>query len=147
MNQHRITVFLLCICLLIVSSCSNPEVKKTSDKAAEPEPSAFDKQLSLIAKTINTGMPMKVGSTMTIEGVEALPGKTLLYKYTMNNMSPGDLDTLTFKKSLEPMMRSTIKGNSAIKLFADNNVSFIFRYDGKDSAYLFSFYVSPAMYK
>jgi hypothetical protein len=129
---------LLCFgicCLIISSGCSQPRSKN------------FDETLVEIVATLQKDYPKQLDPETSLDSISALPGKVILYSYTLSKRSKDELDSAALTKALQPLLLDAVKTNKDIAELRRNNVKFIYKYFDKNGVYFFRFIITPAMYK
>lgn len=107
-----------------------------------------EKSLQEIADELNKKCPQMVDSETRLDGIQIKDGnKTIVYKYTLINLSAEQVDTLAFRKALWPGILSLIKTSPAMKTLRDQETRFEYYYQDKQSQLIYNFKVAPADYK
>ena len=106
----------------------------------------IDSELTKIASEINKNCPFNVDKDTRLDGVLALPNKTIQYNYTLTSYSKEEINIeeaseYIFKNSLE-----NIKNNPDMKYLKDKDVNFTYSYKDKKKVYLFKVDVKPSDY-
>ncbi len=89
---------------------------------------------------------MVVDSETRIDGIEMKKPNTILYKYTLVNLSVESVDTASFARALKPGIISTLKTNGDIKDFKDQNATFEYLYNDKNNKFIYLFKITPKDY-
>jgi len=108
---------------------------------------SFDTQLIQLASDINKNLPMIVDAETRWDNTVVLPGKTVLYNYTLINYSKVDIDTIVFRSNMEPQIKNMVKTNPQLKVFRDNDVTFMYNYKDKVGVHITQFIFYPKDYK
>lgn len=108
---------------------------------------SFDSQLTQLANDINKNLPMIVDAETRWDNTGVLPGKTVLYNYTLINYNKVDIDTIVFRSNMEPQIKNMVKTNPQLKVFRDNDVTFMYNYKDKVGVHITQFIFYPKDYK
>ena len=111
------------------------------------EANLLDKKLTALANEVNKSLPMMVDAETRWDNIGILPEKTVFYNYTLINYSKADIDTMTFRAALEPQIKNMVKTNPQLKIFRDNDVTFIYNYKDNVGVHITQFKYYPKDYK
>ena len=125
-------VWIACMAVLMLFACSN-----------EPVRSRIESEVS----DINSKCPKMIDSETRIDGVVLLQPNTIVYKYTLVNLSAGNLDTAGFRSAMWPGILGTIRINPGLKDLRDNETTFRYLYLNRDGKKAYEFTVTPRQYK
>jgi hypothetical protein len=125
-------ILFVCVAVLVLFSCNNGTVHEN----IEAEVTA-----------INSKCPKMIDSETRIDGVELLKSNTIVYKYTLINLSAANLDTAGFRSAMWPGILSTIRINPGLKDLRENETTFRYLYLDRDGKKAYEFTVTPRQYK
>ena len=92
--------------------------------------SAIDAQLNAMAAEINRKGAKAIDNETTLTNVEARPGKTLVYKYTLA-VAKADMPPGALIQNIRPKLLDAYQHNHEMSFFRDNGVSVIYHYEDK----------------
>ena len=107
---------------------------------------SFDKVIVQAVSETNKNCPMMVDQYTRFDNAEALPGKIIQYNYTLVDLNKSEVNLDTVKKYVEPGIINNIKTNPDMKIYRDNNTTFIYYYKDKNGVFVYKFPVTPDMY-
>ena len=108
---------------------------------------SFDSQLMKLSSEINKNCPFMIDSETRLDNTFGGAGKSIAYNYTLINLLKSDIDIDYFESLMKPQILNNIKTNPDLKLFRDNDVSFIYNYNDKSSARVTTIKFTPNDYK
>lgn len=88
-----------------------------------------------------------VDSETRLDNTSVMPNNTFQYNYTLINVDKSMIDTIEFKKILEPTILNAIKTNPETAYQRDHNVTIKYCYKDKAGNYLCTILMSPDQYK
>jgi hypothetical protein len=92
---------------------------------------SVDEMLKLVADKINSQGGRVIDADTRLEGAEALPGRKLLYKYTIVTKSASEVQLDALNGLIRPKLVKIYNSEPDMKLFRDNGVTIIYRYSDK----------------
>ncbi len=97
------------------------------------------------AADMNKKLPMMVDSVTRLDKVEAGPdgSKTLIYNYTLPEMTKSNMDVPTLEKVLRPQVIENYKTRAEMRGLRDANVQLDYRYKDKNGDAVFEMDISP----
>jgi len=107
---------------------------------------SFDKVMVQAASEINKNCPMMVDQYTRWDNAVVLPGKILQYNYTLVDLEKSEVNLDTVKKYVEPGIINNVRTNPDMKIYRDNNTTFIYYYKDKNGVFVYKFPVTPDMY-
>jgi hypothetical protein len=122
-------IFLICCC----SSCRYLDSEQD--------------ELEQIVAGLNQKLPQKLDSETTIDKIEVKDSGTLLYSYTLVNLTASAIDTQQFYKALWPGILSHIKVSREMKKLRDMHITIEYLYKDKTGKFIYLFKVRPEDYK
>lgn len=121
--------------------------KKTStDKELTSKQSDFDKVLIQTSNEINKSCPMLVDQETRLDNTDVLPGKTLIYNYTLLNLEKSQISVDTIKKYVDPTILNLVRTSPDMQVFRDNETTFKYLYKDKIGAFVYELTITPEMY-
>lgn len=117
---------------LLFSQCTTPE--------------AIDNKALKVVSQFNSKCPMMIDAETRMDGIEIKGENTIVYKYTLINLSVEKVDTAKFNLALRPGIITTIKTNSELDELKRINSSFEYYYKDRDNKYIYSFIITPNDY-
>ncbi len=130
-------VFAICFILgsFVFMRCDQPKPEIVNNKALE------------VVEKFNQKCPMMIDSETRIDGIEVKKPNTILYKYTLMNVSVENVDTTLFEAALRPGIVNTLKTNPDLKEMRDLKANFEYYYKDKKNKFIYSFTITPIDYK
>lgn len=110
------------------------------------EPS-FDDQLMDVAKEINKHCPFPVDSNMQLDNVIAMPGKILVYNYTVTGFPTEGINLAYLKQYIHDYSINNTKTNPDMQYIRDKDVTFIHALKAPDGTFILKDTVAPKEYK
>lgn len=107
----------------------------------------IDKAMVQWASEINKNCPMMLDEETRLDNTLALPDKVFQYNYTLVNWGKEDIDTLEFKKIMEPQILNITKTNPQLEIIRKNEASLNYYYKDRDGKYVCTISVTPDLYK
>lgn len=102
--------------------------------------------LSKVAREINDKCPKMLDSETRLDGIEVKEPNTLVYKYTLINLSAQNIDTVQFYRALWPGIISNIKVSPEMKKLKQNNTNIEYYYQDKTNKAIYTFRIGPLDY-
>ena len=121
-------IILTVIYFLVVNSSSEELLYKTADKMNQSLPTMIDDETR--------------GDSASVKGKEIL-----LFHYTLINYEKEDLDTESIKKQFKPILLYNLKQSNELIPLKKNKITFGYTYKDKNKNEVFTFYLTPEMYK
>ncbi|MDU1904753.1 MAG: hypothetical protein E6772_08220 [Dysgonomonas sp.] len=107
---------------------------------------SFDKVMVEISNEINKTCPIIVDAETRLDNTSFLLGKTLQYNYTLLSAEAEFIDTLEFKKIMEPQILNATSTSPQMKYFRDNKVSLNYLYKDMHGEYICIIFIKPEQY-
>jgi hypothetical protein len=82
-----------------------------------------------------------------LDNVEALPGNTMQYNYTLVTLNRSEINTDVFIKGIEPSILNNVKTNQEMKFMKKMKTTLIYHYSDMNGEYVHQFTVTPDMYE
>jgi len=101
-------------------------------------------QVREIADRINKQGKQMVDEVTRLEGVEALPNKTLLYNYSLITQTSSEIPPDALNRIIRPNIVKVYSTNPGMKLFRDNGVTLTYRYRDKAGQLIGDISVGPS---
>lgn len=108
---------------------------------------AHMKELSSEANAINEKCPRMLDSETRFDGVEVKEPNTVVYRYSLVNVSKVNIDTVLFYRALWPGIISTVKASVEMKKMRDHNTLIEYYYQDRDAKGIYTFRIGPGDYK
>lgn len=109
--------------------------------------SSFRKVLLQASEQVNKQCPMTVDSETRLDNTIVVGDDVIQYNYTLTEDTKETLDTTKLREAMIPIATNQIKTTPATETLRKHNTIFSYLYRDKNSAYAFSFSVTPEMYK
>lgn len=107
----------------------------------------FDAQLAEMADTLSQSLPMMANATTRMDALVAAPNKTLIYSYTLLDVSVDDMDVGAFEREKRPAVQNGVKTTESLQLFRDHGVTFKYLYRDRDGKEITTFIIEPKDYE
>ncbi|NCD00137.1 MAG: zinc ribbon domain-containing protein [Bacteroidia bacterium] len=107
---------------------------------------SIDNDMMSVASGINKTCPIMVDSETRLDNTIALPDKVFQYNYTLVNMDKSDVDTLSMKNYLEPIIINLVKSSPQMEFQRDNKWTLNYCYKDKNGLHLLMLVIKPEMY-
>ena len=101
-------------------------------------------QVSALAERINQQGSKMVDEVTRLEGAEALPNRTLLYKYSLITKSASEIPTDALDRVVRPDIVKKYNTLPEMKMFRDNGVTLVYRYRDKEGQMIGDISVGPS---
>jgi hypothetical protein len=88
-------------------------------------------QLRSAADQLNKQSGKMIDEVTRLEGVEALPNRTLLYKYSLITKTASEIPADALKRNIRPNLVKVYNTHPDMKKFRDNGVTMVYRYSDK----------------
>lgn len=95
------------------------------------------------AKEINAGAPRMADSGTRIDGASAGPGQVLTIRATLVRIDGRDVDHQYWRVSMTPKIRTNALGNAALKKLLSFGVTIVYRFSGRDGAFIDELTLTP----
>lgn len=109
----------------------------------------IDQLLIQTASELNKSVPITVNRETQLTSYIALPGKKLVYNYTLLNMSIDDIDTGAFRDIIlenKPITVNSIRTANEMTDLRNSGVTFVYRYSDNLGNFISELVVSPEDY-
>jgi hypothetical protein len=100
-------------------------------------------QMQAIADQINRQGKKMVDEGTRLEGVEALPNKTLLYNYTLITQTSSEIAPDALNRIVRPNVVKAYSTHPDMKMLRDNGITLTYRYRDKTGHLVGDFSVGP----
>ncbi|MFZ1081588.1 MAG: hypothetical protein WAO19_06660 [Candidatus Kryptoniota bacterium] len=100
-----------------------------------------------VTSEINKSCPVMVDRETRLDNAMAGAGKTLIYSYTLVNVSIGEINVPQVETSLKPRIINVVKTSSETKFFRDKGVTLIYKYSDKVGVSVMEFKITPDDYR
>jgi len=104
---------------------------------------SIDKQLMQIASEFNKSCPIMVDKETRLNNVVASTGKTVIYNYTLVDLSLEQVKIPQLQDYIRPRAINNVKTSPDMKMFRDNKVTMVYRYSDKAGKFLCDIKVTP----
>lgn len=94
--------------------------------------SALDDVLVKVSQQMNKKMPIPVDNDTRLDSVSTVPGKHLIYHYTLVNVNASDVSADTFHAVIEPQLKSRLCANTDMQNFLKHGVTVSYLYKDKN---------------
>lgn len=129
MNKHLLLILLSISFLLAFSQCGN----------------TVDEELKKTAEFANKRCPQAVDNFTRLDSVNAIPGETYRFNYTVSHLTIADAESV--KNVLKPELIKNIQIDPSMKFFRENNVTLEYYYRDEVKSDLFNIIITPSEYK
>lgn len=119
---------------LIFFSCQDPAAKNTND-------------LQTIVEEVNKKCPQVIDSETRFDGLAFKAPNTLVYKYTLLNVSEVNVDTAAFARELWPGILGTIRVSPEMQPLRDSKTTLEYEYNDKFNRFVYRFTIHPDHYQ
>jgi hypothetical protein len=103
-------------------------------------------ELLKAASAVNRNAPIYIDSTVRLDNVIVVDGKSLQYNYSITNTEKNNLDTIKIVERAKGEMLDILKKNPKTSYFRDNNVDIIVNYSDKNGEYVCKFVITKKDY-
>jgi hypothetical protein len=100
-------------------------------------------QLSALADRINKQGHKMIDEITRLEGAEALPNRTLLYKYSLITKTSSEITPNVLEQVVRPNIVKNYSAHPDMKMFRDNGVTLTYRYRDKTGQLIGDISVGP----
>jgi len=101
-------------------------------------------QVRAIADQINKQGKKMVDEATRLEGVEALPNKTLLYNYSLITKTSSEIPPDALNRIVRPNVVKAYRTHPDMKMLRDNGITLTYRYRDKAGQLIGDFSVGPS---
>src|SRR6266481_662331 len=101
-------------------------------------------QVRAIADQINKQGKKMVDEATRLEGVEALPNKTLLYNYSLITKTSSEIPPDALNRIVRPNVVKAYRTHPDMKMLRDNGITLTYRYRDKTGHLIGDFSVGPS---
>ncbi len=91
----------------------------------------IDQAIVATSSQLNKNLPMMVDKETRLDNTMAGPDKTIIYRYTLVNMSAADVPKDKLVTAIRPRVVATYKTNDSMKDFRNNGVTMQYQYFDK----------------
>jgi hypothetical protein len=105
--------------------------------------SSLDTTLMQASSEINKGLPVMLDKETRLDTTTALPGKSLLYKYTLVNFTAKDVSKDDLITKVKPISVNVYKTSDTMKTFRNKGVTMVYQYYDKNGVFIGDFTVGP----
>ncbi|PKL85317.1 MAG: hypothetical protein CVV22_08615 [Ignavibacteriae bacterium HGW-Ignavibacteriae-1] len=110
-------------------------------------PPSFDKVMMAAASELNKSCPMMVDQYTRLDNTIAMPNNSFQYNYTLVDIDRANVNLDTMRKYVEPSIINNVKTNPDMKIYRDNQTTFVYYYKDKNGEFAFKVNVTPEMYE
>jgi hypothetical protein len=139
--KQSIVVFTILFAVLLIVYLSNIQKNKESSE------SKVFKELMDVAGEINKVLPAMADKETRFDNTMALPGRKVVYNYTLINYLKEEIDTVMFINALKKELMNNIKTTPDMEPFRNLNVIMIYRYRDKENNHICNIVVEPQDYQ
>ncbi len=104
---------------------------------------SIDQALVATASQLNKTLPMMVDKETRLDNTMAAPDKTIVYRYTLINMSAADIPKDKLISGVRPQVVTTYKTSDSMKDFRNNGITMQYHYSDKNGVAIAEFSVGP----
>jgi hypothetical protein len=122
--------------VLSTVSCSS-FVKEVTDKGIE-------QSLVQTSSEMNKKLPMMIDKATRLDTVTPAPNKTLMYKYTLVDITKAGIDVAKVQKTLKPTILEAYKTNPEMQKLRAAEISLKFQYYDKNGTFITDVEVHPS---
>ena len=133
-------VVIIAICAVVGAATGSAAVKALF--RSNPSDATIDKVLAETASDINRNLPMMVDQFTRINATAPLPGKKLLYKYTLLNLDPLP-DRQTIIDSMRPITVNNYKTSQEMDGLREMGVTLVYSYADEKGNEIARFEIGP----
>ncbi len=105
-----------------------------------------DKVLAKLADQTNRTCPLQIDEITSFDRIEAIPGRTLKYFYTVD-CERDSLDVELFRENMIPVLLQNIQENKELKYLKNNSITFVHQYRDRHRETIAVFEFPPESYK
>lgn len=146
-TQKSYKLFLVIVTAMFVAVSFSYCGKKAPAADDASKESVIQEKLVFAANEINKHCPITVDADTRLDNVGAMPNNTLQYNYVIVSKTKEEVDTLEFKKVMEPILVNNMKTNPQMKRLRENKVNLNYQYKDKNGNYLCSVSVDSGKYE
>lgn len=107
----------------------------------------YMEKLSAIAEDVNQKCPKMLDSETRLDGIDVREPNVLVYRYTLVNFLSENVDTALFRRALWPGILSTVKVSADMKVLREAETVIEYAYRDKNNASIYTFRITPDLYK
>jgi hypothetical protein len=122
--------------VLSTVSCAS-FVKEVTDKGIE-------QSLVQTSSEMNKKLPMMIDKATRLDTVTPAPNKTLMYKYTLVDVTKSGIDVAKVQKTLKPTILEAYKTNPDMQKLRAAEISLKFQYYDKNGTFITDVEVHPS---
>lgn len=105
-----------------------------------------DLQLKAMVEKINRGCPIQIDPYTSLVSVKLLTDKTILYNYTLPEITKEGIDLEKIKEQVFPALLKKFRENPEVKPLRDLNVTLKHHYVDKNEELIIEYVITPEMY-
>ncbi len=113
---------------IAAGATDKPTTSVQGSAAEDAESASVHQALTELANQLNSSLPMRVDENTRWDSTMALPGRVLLYSYTIIGVSPEDFDRRGFESELHGVMTRNYETSPDMEVFRDARVTLVFNY-------------------
>ncbi|KAF2509835.1 hypothetical protein [Flavobacterium foetidum] len=100
----------------------------------------------LVAK-YNKNCPLTIQDGIRLDSVTLVEEKTVKYNLTLLNVEKQKAEVDVIREEIRKSLLSTVKTNTGLKVFRDNDYTLIYSYSDQRKVFLFDVKILPDQYK
>ncbi len=105
-----------------------------------------DLRLKAMVEKINKGCPIQIDPYTSLTSVKLLPSKTILYNYTLPEITKEGIDLEKIKEQVFPALLQKFRENPEVKPLRDLNATLKHHYVDKNDELIIEYVITPGMY-
>ena len=145
-GKKGILIKALCGILIpvVLTVLAIPALLNARAKALQIQANAksVEAQLSLVAERVNKQEPVMIDEDTKLDGAEALPGRILVYKYTLS-LARAELPANLIEQNIRPNLLEAYKAHPDMKTFREEGVTIVYRYKDRSGEAIGEVSVGP----
>lgn len=95
---------------------------------------------------INSECPKQIDSETSLEKVEVLPDKRIVYHFCLVNVYRQNVDTQLFRRNLWPGLLSAVRNSPELEQLREHRMQFDYIYLDKAKELIYTFKIGPGQY-
>ena len=107
---------------------------------------SFDKKFNEMIESLNKTTPV-LFDDIRMDSVTSPGNRQIKYNYTLIYLEKEETDPQSIKENIEPAIIYDVKTKPDLKLFRDNDVTFIYSYFDKNGVLVHTLTITPDVYK
>ncbi|MDP4193842.1 MAG: hypothetical protein Q8940_02255 [Bacteroidota bacterium] len=144
-GKSSISKYFTIFCVVVGSSLG-PYLFKYSDNLFGGN-NKVDPEVMQLASSMNKSLPIMVDAVTRLDNVMPLPGKKIIYNYTLVSFSRKDFDTTLAQSQIRPRVINLYKISPDFKPFRDYGMNVICTYRYMDGTYAMQMKINAEDYK